>query len=343
MKQRTNHKKPILSIIAMLLVVTVLATFSLGVSAMEPAEGKIYEGIDVSAWQGDTDFAAVKAAGKEVVYIRASVGSNYIDPYFERNYNGAVANGLSVGFYHYMTATSISEAQEEARFFASVISGKAANCRPAMDYESFDGLSSGAVTSISLAFLETLEDATGQEVCLYSDAYNASRVFGPALAKYPLWIAEYGVGSPSNNGKWERWSGFQYSDTGRVNGIQGNVDLDYFTEALFLDDTTPPPAQETYINYTVKRGDTLWALANRYNTTVNAIVERNNIANPDLIYVGEQLKIPTAGYTTQTYVVQRGDTLWGIAQRFHTTVGHLVALNHIQNPDLIYPGETIEY
>ena len=158
----------------MLLVVTVLATFSLGVSAMEPAEGKIYEGIDVSAWQGDIDFAAVKAAGKEVVYIRASVGSNYIDPYFERNYNGAVANGLSVGFYHYMTATSISEAQEEARFFASVISGKAANCRPAMDYESFDGLSSGAVTSISLAFLETLEDATGQEVCLYSDAYNAS-------------------------------------------------------------------------------------------------------------------------------------------------------------------------
>ena len=343
MNHHIKSKKLRVVITMTILIIIALALGSLRVSAMEPAEGEIYDGIDVSAWQGDIDFAAVKAAGKEVAYIRASVGSNYIDPYFEQHYNGAKSNGLRVGFYHYMTATNVAEAREEARFFASVISGKAANCRPAMDYESFDGLSSDAVTEISLAFLETLEEITSQKVCLYSDASNAANMFGPALVKYPLWVAEYGVGSPANNGKWPYWAGFQYSDTGRVSGINGDVDLDYFTEALFLDNTMPPPDTEIYVNYTVQRGDTLWALAMRYQTTVNAIVERNNITNPDLIYVGEQLEIPTTGYTISTYTVQRGDTLWGIAQRFHTTVGHLVALNHIKNPNLIFPGETLEY
>ena len=93
-------------------------------SAVAPSENKFLKGIDVSNWQGYVDYERVKNAGIDVVYIEASIGSDYIDPYFELNYENAKLNGLYVGVYHYLTARSITEAEQEAEFFASVISGK---------------------------------------------------------------------------------------------------------------------------------------------------------------------------------------------------------------------------
>ena len=65
-----------------------------------------YEGIDVSNWQGYIDYKVVKNAGIDVVYIKASQGSNIKDSYFDINYENAKANGLKVGFYHFLTATN---------------------------------------------------------------------------------------------------------------------------------------------------------------------------------------------------------------------------------------------
>lgn len=62
------------------------------------------QGIDVSNWQGYIDYSAVKSSGIEIVYIKASQGTGYKDPYFEINYQNAKDNGLKVGFYHFLTA-----------------------------------------------------------------------------------------------------------------------------------------------------------------------------------------------------------------------------------------------
>lgn len=75
----------------------------------------IYEGIDVSQWQQNIDFAKVKEAGIEIVYIKSSEGNGYIDPYFSRNYEKAKQNGLNIGFYHYVTARSVREAMRTGR------------------------------------------------------------------------------------------------------------------------------------------------------------------------------------------------------------------------------------
>lgn len=75
--------------------------------AFSPSSNTIYQGIDVSRWQGNIDFSRVKASGISVVYIKSSEGKSYIDPYFEKNYANATANGLKVGFYHYVTARSV--------------------------------------------------------------------------------------------------------------------------------------------------------------------------------------------------------------------------------------------
>ena len=109
--------------------------------------------------------------------------------------------------------------------------------------------------------------------------------------------------------------------------------------------------------YVVQPGDTLSSIARSFNTTVSAIVSANNITNPNLIYAGQTLIIPTGGGGEPpppppspqpppsgdcTYVVQQGDTLSRIAVGYNTTVANLAALNGISNPNLIYAGQVLK-
>lgn len=317
-----------------------------------------YAGIDVSEYQGYIDYARVKASGIQVVYIKASEGATIIDPYFRTNYDNAKSQGLKVGFYHFVRARNEDEAVREATFFHSVISGTSPDCRLAMDFEVFDGLSVEKINQISFAFLQKLEELTQKEGVVYSDEYNARTVFSRELASaYPLWIAEYGVSAPTSTGNWEEWIGFQYSDKGRVDGINGNVDLDKFREDIFLSDSsvipapepepepTPDPDASNNIYYFVKRGDNLTRIALWYNTTVENLVRLNNIQNPDLIYIGQRLLISVSDDPNKSkevkYTVKRGDTLSKIANRYGITVNEIVALNNIQNPNLIYVGQQL--
>lgn len=91
--------------------------------------------------------------------------------------------------------------------------------------------------------------------------------------------------------------------------------------------------------YTVKSGDTLSGIAQKFNTTVSKLAALNNIQNKNMINIGQILKIN--GSATTTYLIKAGDTLSGIAKKFGTTVAILAALNHISNPDKINAGTTI--
>jgi LysM repeat protein len=106
----------------------------------------------------------------------------------------------------------------------------------------------------------------------------------------------------------------------------------------------PPTGGQTYI---VQRGDTLRIIANRFGTTVDAILRLNpQITNANLIFVGQSIRLPEGVIIPptgdQTYMVQRGDTLRIIANRFGTTVTAILQLNpQITNPNLIFPGQVI--
>lgn len=350
MKPKHNLKTRLFLIFVTLFFVISCALPTL---AFGPSSDIIYQGIDVSSWQRNIDFSAVKRSGIDVVYIKSSEGQSYIDPYFETNYQNAKANGLKVGFYHYVTARTVEQARTQANFFARVVSGKQSDCRLAMDFESFGNLSVAEINEISKVFLETLVNATQSEVVIYSNAYSARTIFSQQLTNYPLWVANYGVSKPGSNGKWETWVGWQYTSTGRVNGISGYVDRNQFTNGILLSSTAPIPevpetpeipSTENTIVYTVKSGDTLSKIAQRYGTTVSSIVALNpSIKNPNLIYPGQQFSISTtsSGSSSTVYIVKSGDTLSHIAIQYGTTVSNLIRLNGIKNPNLIYPGQRI--
>ena len=341
----------------MTIVMTVLISFLLNnIYAITPSSDNIYNGIDVSEYQENINFNLVKQSGIDIVYIRSSEGTNFIDPYFRRNYDEAKAVGLKVGFYHYVTARNITQAINEADFFASVIEGTSPDCLLAMDFEYFGGLSNEEVNAISRAFLERLEQVTNKRTIIYSDAYNAGNVFNSSLSSYPLWIAQYGVEEPELYVNWENWTGFQYSDTGRINGIIPYVDLDKFTEDVLLDDNTSiinsgnnikPQNNISEITITVTYGETLSQIAYRYATTVSSIASLNNIANPNLIYVGQKLIIRTTenndNFNNQVeyYRVKANDTLSQIANKYNVTVESIAQENNISNPNLIYIGQIL--
>lgn len=120
--------------------------------------------------------------------------------------------------------------------------------------------------------------------------------------------------------------------------------------------STTTNTEASAASYTVKSGDTLSGIASQYNTTVNQIVSLNQLSNPNLIYVGQVLKLKnsqttnssssssssTATTTVGTYTVKAGDTLSAIASRYSTSSSTLASLNSLSNPNLIYVGQVLK-
>ncbi len=334
------------------ILITIISIFSFFLLTLNT---KALNGIDISEFQGDIDFNRLKEENIDIIYIRSSASFSYKDAKFERNYKYAKEAGFKIGFYHYLTARTENEARKQARFFASVIAEKQADCRLAMDFETFGSLTKEEINRISIAFLSELERITKKELVVYSDAYNTKVTFDKEIAKkYPLWVAEYGPSHPTIF-TWDKWIGWQYTDKGRLKGINGYVDRDEFKEEIFLSDNTAivkPDLKESekkkIIYYRIKKGDNLTKIAQEYNVTVNDLIKWNNILFPDLIFPDSILKIITDydKYTTSTnedtYKVKWGDTLYGISRKYHVSIASIVSLNNIKNPNLIFPGETLK-
>ena len=112
-----------------------------------------YKGIDISNWQGSVNFSEVKNSGVEIVYIEATEGNFYTDPYLQEFYDGASNNGLLIGFYHFFSP-SVS-ASEQARYFTNAISGMTSDCRLVLDLEESGGY--GAAELLQMSFWKRLK------------------------------------------------------------------------------------------------------------------------------------------------------------------------------------------
>ena len=91
--------------------------------------------------------------------------------------------------------------------------------------------------------------------------------------------------------------------------------------------------------YTVKSGDSLWSIANKYNTTVSILKSLNNLSSNNLS-IGQVLKLPSSD-NSNTYTVKAGDSLWNIARKYNTTVSALKSLNNLSS-DILSIGQTLK-
>lgn len=189
-------------------------------------------GIDVSKWQGEIDWDKVKADGVEFVIIRCGYrgyteGTLIEDPMFAQNIKGATAAGLKVGVYFFTQAINEVEAVEEASMVVTLIRDYDLEYPVFIDTESAggngraDALDVATRTLVCDAFCSTIQNAGYKSGVYASRNWYNERVEAQELEDFVVWLAEY-RSVPLYKGYYQMW---QYTSKGRVDGIEGNVDL----------------------------------------------------------------------------------------------------------------------
>jgi lysozyme len=325
-------------------------------------------GIDVSYWDSGIDWPKVRATGQRFMFTKATEGDYYADPTFDDNWIGAKKAGLLRGAYHFFRS-NVDPAKQANKFIDYVKTmNDNGELPPVLDLESHDGQTKEKIISRAKIWLDLVEDAFGKKPIIYSGQYFLQDHFSvagggpPYWAKnYPLWLAQYpnnyveGSSKPFLPRGWFNWTFWQYSEKGRVNGINASVDLDVFQGTLeelyeFAGVKIVTDTPETTKKHTVVAGDSFESIANKYGVTVRELVN----ANPQLLKSGDQLTVPVSvaipndggGTTTPTkpqikHTVKSGETLYGIAIKYGTTVAKIADANNITNINLIDVGQVL--
>ena len=337
------------------------------------------KGIDVSEHNAKIDFAKVKQDGINFVIIRIGwIGNkenHTIDTYFEENYKNAKANGLKIGFYVYSYVENEIAMLSAINWVKKQISGKSFEYPIFLDVENkqIANLSKEMQTKLCKYFCDNFSNSG---VYANLDWFN-NKLNVNELLNYKIWLAQWtNANTHSAKFKVDLW---QYTDNGNVNGINGNVDMNY---CLNCDNSnseqiTGQKSIEEIANEVIQG---LWGngeerkikLENagyNYNEVQNLVNQKyskksnEEIANEVIQGLwgnGEErkIKLENAGYNYNEiqnlvnqkissnnslyYTVKNGDTLSQIAKNYNTTVNNLVKLNNIKNPNLIYVNQKIK-
>ena len=223
-----------------------------------------YHCIDISWWQGSISAAnwqQIKAAGVTHVILRCgystlSNGTHNVDSTFANNINGAYNAGIKVGVYYYSTAVSAAEAQSEAQYTASIISPykRMISLPVAFDYETGGRLTSKVMKSVGtsscIAYCDTIK-AAGYTPMVYANYNTLSNFidYRTLQSKYKIWLANYTTNGVATSyaGDYYMW---QYSSSGKVNGLKGNIDINYIFEPKAAAPAVSTPAAKAPVTAT---------------------------------------------------------------------------------------------
>ena len=186
-------------------------------------------GIDVSKWQQDINWQQVKDEGIEFAIIRIGYQTDYdgeyvLDPYFISNIEGAKAVGLPVGIYFYSYAKNTEQAVDQAKWVKENLKNYEINLPIAFDWESWNSfnttkMSFNKINKVANTFLDSLTES-GYNGMLYSSKIYLEQIWN--TTKHEIWLAQYN-NKTTYKGKYSIW---QMSNKGKVNGINGDVDID---------------------------------------------------------------------------------------------------------------------
>lgn len=304
------------------------------------------KGIDISHWQEGIDLGAIDV---DFVIIKATEGNGYTDVMCDTFYQKAKSLGKKLGVYHFARPDLGNSPEEEADWFIKETLGYHKEAMLVLDWES------GDLTNVAWAkaWLDRVYSKTGVKPVIYMSAsvMHSADWSSVVNADYGLWVANYGTNDGTAQESvfdryplkyWSFYALWQYTSKGRLNGYNGNLDLNYFSgDGTAWDKYAggSPSSSKPSNPVETKSTDDLAreVIAGKYGNgedRKNALGSRYDEVQAR---VNEILGINQVEY----YIVQSGDNLTKIANRYGTTVNQLVAWNNIANANLIYPGQKL--
>lgn len=296
------------------------------------------KGCDVSSHNGDIDWGKVKSQ-IDFAIIRLGYGDNIDrqdDSYFIKNVNGCINNNIPFGVYIYSYATnlggnaSIQSEVDHTKKMLSKISKKPFCVYIDMEDDSTIKLGKTLLTNFALEFCKQIKNV-GYTAGVYANENwfkNYLQVSTIASYGYSIWCAKYSDSKPNISSNYDIW---QYSSTGRINGINGNVDMNYMYNNIIGNQ----PTNEKTIDELAKEVIAgKWGNGNdRKNRLTNAGYNYNEVQNKVNSLLNSNNKV--------YYTIKSGDNLSSIAKKYGTSVNQLAQWNNIKNPNLIYPNQKI--
>lgn len=190
------------------------------------------KGIDVSYYQGRIDWNAARRDGVAFAFIRVSDGVTFVDPRFEENWRNARAAGVRRGAYQFFRSNKDPVAQADL-LLQAMGPLQDGDLPPVIDVESTDGQPRSVIVAKVARWVDRVEQALGVRPIIYTGPYFwRDNVAGESFGDNPLWIAHYGTECPLVPEPWTRFAFHQFTDSGRVTGVSGNVDVNVFAGTM---------------------------------------------------------------------------------------------------------------
>ena len=196
-------------------------------------------GIDVSHYSGGVDWERVREAGFDFAYVKATEGVDSPDPAFADHWRRLGELGIPRGAYHFYVTED--DPEEQARFFLSTAALRSGDLPPAVDIELIGHGTQPGLAERFRTFLEVVARETGARPIVYTSPNFWNAQLTDAFGDHPLWVAEYGVSEPQVPKGWERWTLWQWQDSGAIPGVEKDADVSRLHPELTLDDLRMPP------------------------------------------------------------------------------------------------------
>ena len=344
------------------------------------------KGIDVSEFQGNIDWNKVKNDGVKFAILKLGniydTDTNYKDSKFETNYKNARANGIKVGAYIYNYCNTVENLKKGLDWAFEKLSGKELDLPIYLDMEdkTIAVETVDSLTNQCNEFAKVVKEK-GYQAGIYANLNWLKNELDPDKFDKDLsvWVAQY-YKECEYTGTYDIW---QYTSSGKVNGISGNCDMNYLYNEDIIQDTTSTVEDKKSIDEIAdevidgkwgngtdrktnleKAGYDYNAVQNRVNEILSKDNKKSVTEVAKDVIAGDygngedrKKKLESEGYdydtvqakvnqllgaeVTKTYTVKSGDTLSEIANKYKTTVQKLVKDNNIKNANLIYVGQKI--
>jgi GH25 family lysozyme M1 (1,4-beta-N-acetylmuramidase) len=311
--------------------------------------------VDLSKWQGEIDFSKLKD-DVEFVILRVQYGSTTIDSKYKEYVAGCKKYNIPFGSYAYARFINEKDAEIEAKDFLNRVDKDSIFL--VVDVEEQTTKTRAEMLPASKAYIQYLKKNDKRPVGLYSGEsfYNLNGLKDSGFNF--LWLANYGV----DDGKQhtapkipcDLW---QFTSKGRVDGVNGNVDLNiicgkkdvnYFTGKKPVEAKPVIKVEKKEVDgvvYIVKSGDNLTNIAKKYGVSIDKIVQLNKLKDPDELSIGQKLIIKNDAKPKPQklfHIVKYGDTVSELSKKYGSSVSDLCKWNGINTKTfMIYVGEKL--